>query len=474
MDDFTQKTVQFKDWLISNGVKINPKIEITDLRSQQQGRGVVALQNIAENEELFSIPLKCVLASTDTNKNSNFNQLAEKYELNDWSALIVRIMCSYKTSFWKPYFDLLPEKFNTPMFWDPEETEKLLKGSAVVSKIGREEADELFEQLRTGIFSSPELEHVPKEDLTNANFHRFGSLIMSYAFDLPAEVFVSESKSKSKDTDEEDEDDDGFEEDLEGSEENIKAMVPLADLLNSHSRLHNARLCIPDDLDSNSPFNENAELQMIATKDIAQGEQVYNTYGAHPSGDLLRRYGYVESSEPSEPSGTSETKFEILEISLEMILNEAAAALKLPLTEIEKRVSNLEKYFDEVPPNFDITMQKEEEQTEAEIEFEPEMLILLYALLHPSLDKKQFKLVCKQADRSQLDPSICKILEPVLESRRKEYGEIESNSESNSHLQVFTTKEDMCTQVRRSEVEVITRTLEVINKSVHNKKPKLN
>ena len=44
---------------------------------------------------------------------------------------------------WKPYFDILPNEFNSLMFWSKEELEEL-KGSAVLGKIGREITDAGF------------------------------------------------------------------------------------------------------------------------------------------------------------------------------------------------------------------------------------------------------------------------------------------------------------------------------------------
>jgi SET domain-containing protein 6 len=41
---------------------------------------------------------------------------------------------------WKPYFDILPAKFNSLMFWSKEELEEL-QASAVLGKIGRESTD---------------------------------------------------------------------------------------------------------------------------------------------------------------------------------------------------------------------------------------------------------------------------------------------------------------------------------------------
>ncbi len=56
-------------------------------------------------------------------------------------------MLIYETragSEWKPYIDLLPRAFDSLMFWLEEELAEL-KGSAVLEKIGKTDAEETFE-----------------------------------------------------------------------------------------------------------------------------------------------------------------------------------------------------------------------------------------------------------------------------------------------------------------------------------------
>jgi SET domain-containing protein 6 len=115
-------------------------------------------------------------------------------------------------------------------------------------------------------------------------FHRMGSLIMSYSFDIAG--------------------DEPNEEDEDGGLPSIKAMIPPADVLNAHSRLCNAHLETDDD----------GILQMVATRAIKKGEQVYNTYGAVPNCDLLRCYGYVE---------IGGTEFDLVEIDTTLIFESA-------------------------------------------------------------------------------------------------------------------------------------------------------
>ena len=89
-------------------------------------------------------------------------------------------------------------------------------------------------------------------------FHMHGSRILSRSFTMEASILGA------------DEDDE------------IVAMVPMADMLNAASGLDNAHLEFHDDA------------AMITTKFIPQGSQIYNTYSAPPNAELLRKYGHVD------------------------------------------------------------------------------------------------------------------------------------------------------------------------------------
>ena len=53
--------------------------------------------------------------------------------LDGWGPLILCLMYELKleNSFWKPYLDILPHMFTTPMFWDQKDLEELV-GTGVI------------------------------------------------------------------------------------------------------------------------------------------------------------------------------------------------------------------------------------------------------------------------------------------------------------------------------------------------------
>ncbi|KAG7798930.1 hypothetical protein KL944_004329 [Ogataea haglerorum] len=282
MDSFATSTAAFESWLHRHYDYISDDIEIADLRNSHEGRGLRARNDVQKDTVLFRLARDHILnirtAALGKLKPGNQEVLET---LNQWEALILCLayeMMLGEESQWSSYLAVLPEKFNSLMFWSSEELEKL-KPSNVLQRIGREQAEQMYSKLvpeyclRLG---SKKL----VEYLTLDRFHVVASIIMSYSFD------VDDPEDDPEDDAQDGEDE---EEELEIDQECIKydgylkSMVPLADTLNSNTHLVNANLSY-----------ENDALVMTATKDIKEGEQIYNIYGELPNSEILRKYGYVE------------------------------------------------------------------------------------------------------------------------------------------------------------------------------------
>lgn len=185
---------------------------------------------------------------------------------------------------WKPYIDILPKEFDTLMFWSPAEL-AVLEGSAVLEKIGRDEAEKEFRSILAPLlnthrdyFKDTEITfdetsgEVVESTLLSCG-HRIASCIMSYSFDI--RIFPQNYRPSNNDSD--------SESGTDGEEiEHYKTMVPLADLLNADSHKNNARL-----------FQYPTHLSMSSLCHIPAQTQLYNDYGLLPRSDLLRRYGYL-------------------------------------------------------------------------------------------------------------------------------------------------------------------------------------
>ncbi|KAF9981961.1 hypothetical protein BGZ75_006678 [Mortierella antarctica] len=285
MSSFDQVNSTFLTWLEANGATVSKSISLQDYSAEGAGRGVVAVADINKDEELFSIP-RPLLLSPET------SALAQKIDLSDlegWNPLMMCMIYEYcrgGDSHWKPYFDILPMNFSTPMFWSADELQELA-GTGVMDKIGKDEAESIFaEKLWPLIKSHADL--FPVKDQDEAAFlkifHRMGSLIMAYAFH---DTLPGQDEDEDMDDDEDDED--------EEEEKVAVSMVPMADMLNHKTGYNNARL-----------FHEKDCLRMVAIKSIKSGQQIYNTYG-----DLCnagKKYGFVDVPNPhniAEISGES-------------------------------------------------------------------------------------------------------------------------------------------------------------------------
>jgi hypothetical protein len=130
-----------------------------------------------------------------------------------------------ENSQWKPYFDVLPSSFDTPMFWSENELEQL-QASHMRHKIGKANAENMFQKtLLPLIRTHSNIFNVGNK--TDAELieiaHRMGSTIMAYAFDL-------------ENDEEEEEEADGWVEDREGK--SMMGMVPMADILNADAEFN--------------------------------------------------------------------------------------------------------------------------------------------------------------------------------------------------------------------------------------------
>lgn len=273
---FESKTDAFVQWLQKNGVDVSGKIAVEDRRADGQGRLVVAACDIAEDDILFAIPRKVLLNVESCSLVENVPQIKESLmAAGQWDALVAVLIYEWKSpSRWLPYLDVLPLRENDYTldqltFWLQEELENL-SPSLVVSRVGRDAARQMFDRY----VKLAQAHNLPS--VTMDEFDVVATVIQSYSFDVEK---PGADGSESED-DEPEQQDESVADSLF-----LKSMVPLADTLNADTKLHNASLVHSDDV-----------LQMRAIKNIAKGDQIYNTYSDHPNAELLRRYGYVETS----------------------------------------------------------------------------------------------------------------------------------------------------------------------------------
>ncbi|CCC67363.1 hypothetical protein NCAS_0A08050 [Naumovozyma castellii] len=320
VDAFLKNTENFHSWLTNSvGYKLSPKIKIADGRDTNQGRFILATEDIKTDELLFEIPRESilnVLTSSLVSEYPAWENILLDGDVGHWEGLIICMLFEIKVkknmSKWAPYFDVLPEStdLNSLMYWTAEELEAL-KPSLVLDRIGNDGAHQMHEKVMELIrtFEKDHSVDLSFGTITWEDFLYVASIIMSYSFDV-------ELPPTSAD---ENEEDDEVEEDVEQTVRNegsLKSMIPLADTLNSDTNKCNAHLIYDED-----------SLKMRAISNIKAGEQVYNIYGNHPNAEILRRYGYVE---------WEGSKYDFGELPLEVIIETLHEQYDIPIEKIRK------------------------------------------------------------------------------------------------------------------------------------------
>ncbi|KAH9033284.1 SET domain-containing protein [Lactarius pseudohatsudake] len=296
------------------------------------GWGAFALRDLQQDHTLFSLSRDLTLSTRTSSLPPLIGEEDwKKHGLHvSWAGLILCLMweaAQGESSKWSTYLASLPITFDTPMFWGSEDLEQL-KGTAVLDKIGKEQAENDYAnkvvpilKSRTDLFGT---EH-PDSRFSLEAYHVMGSRILSRSFQVEAQPQVDGSQTpplahEGAEMDLDDSsplphgnDDTGnIEEDVESNDDdgddpaNV-AMVPMADMLNARYGCANAKL-----------FDEDRDLRMVTTRSVRQGEQIWNTYGDLPNSELLRRYGHVDQVPLAE--GGIGNPADIVEIRADLVV----------------------------------------------------------------------------------------------------------------------------------------------------------
>jgi SET domain-containing protein 6 len=353
---------------------------------------IVAVQDIAEDEELFAIPRRAILTAENSSLPPDLLTSLE----DPWLQLILAMVfedAQESQSRWKAYLDILPKAFDTLMFWSPAEL-ALLEGSAVVQKISREAADSTFSERLLPIIRANQdvfrAQGRSDEDLL-ALCHRMGSTIMAYAFDLEKST---EDAPPAQDEEWE----------VDEEENPAKGMVPLADLLNADADRNNAKL-----------FYQEDQVVMKTIKPVHQGEELFNDYGALPSADLVRRYGYVTPNY---------TRYDVVEISNELIRNAVATNTSLTTAERDERWSYLDEQgiLDDAydighPP---LPSSEDDSEDDQQPQYPDELLVILNTMIVSKEDFVTFKRKDK-LPKPRLEPQTHSLLHAIFSHRLEMY-----------------------------------------------------
>jgi len=120
----------FLEWLDKYGAKIN-NVQIHDYGAEQ-GYGLKVTEPLKVGEKVISIPRKCFM-STETARDSTLSTLMEKDPMlrsmpNVALALHLVLEKNSPASFWEPYINVLPHRYNTVLYFGVQDFQEL-KGS---------------------------------------------------------------------------------------------------------------------------------------------------------------------------------------------------------------------------------------------------------------------------------------------------------------------------------------------------------
>lgn len=320
---------------------------------------------------------------------------------------------------WQAYISVLPLELDSLVFWTEEEL-KDLQASAVVNKIGKADAEELYHSKVAPL-------NIPGADLDL--FHKAASIIMAYAFDIPE--------------DEPEENTEIADELVPDEEKTVLTMIPLADMLNADAHRNNARLLC-----------DNEDLEMRAIKPISRGEEIFNDYGQLPLSDLLRRYGYVTDNYAAYDVAEISTASIILAFQNALVLDQFSKLWSpLQQKELERRL-DLVKREDLYEESYDVFHADDDQSSVPD-----ELVALIYLLLvndetFSSLERSYTAL----PNRNKLATlEVGNALVQIFKLREQEYATTLEEDENllSSGIEKLPYRTAMAVKVRHGEKKVL-------------------
>jgi hypothetical protein len=217
-------------------------------------RGVHALTNLPPSAVIVSIPLRCLI-TVEMGQNTPIGRkiLSSDLELDAPKHIFLMIYLLWdravhgSNSFFAPYYNVLPQRLrNMPIFWNERELEGL-KGSHLLSQIS-DRIQAITRDYQSVCSAAPEFASIATlEEFTWAR-----TIVCSRNFGL----MINGRRTS--------------------------ALVPHADMLNHHRPR-----------ETKWTFCEESQCFTITTlKEIAAGEQVYDSYGQKCNHRFLLNYGF--------------------------------------------------------------------------------------------------------------------------------------------------------------------------------------
>jgi histone-lysine N-methyltransferase SETD3 len=265
--DTVDKFSIFIDWLHASGGNHE---QLTLQKYADEMRGVHATRDVAPDETICTIPLKCLITvemgkSTEVGRKVSMHNLQLDAPKHVYVMLFMLMDMQEPESFFRPYYDVLPETLNSmPVFWSEEEL-SWLQGSYMVSQT-RDRKDAIARDYRNICGIAPEFESA----VTLQQFIWARMIVCSRNFG----IIVNGLRTS--------------------------AMVPYADMLN-HLRPRECKWEFEDDIQA---------FTITSLEHMKAGAQVYDSYGKKCNYRFLLNYGFALENN-IEADGSSPNEFSV-------------------------------------------------------------------------------------------------------------------------------------------------------------------
>ncbi|CAM6058757.1 unnamed protein product [Sphagnum tenellum] len=318
---FCRKLRAFIRWMRENGIEYSDALAFHEGdKTVAADIGVKALYDLKEGDLIATIPKEACL----TVKTSQAAAMLDEAELGGDLGLAVAVMyerSKQQFSKWYGYLQLLPFRQSLPIVWSLIEIDSLLAGTELHKAI-KEDRRLIQQDWREcyGILKDLYGEKFLENWFTLEHFLAAKTLVASRAFQVDdihgfgmvplADLFNHKTAAEDVHFTSVFDDSNSEEADLSSSPIRNKHDIGqfYLDLNSNNNGCHHegseeavssSQNGVENSTGSPSDWEGNTDiLEMILVKDVAEGHEIFNTYGMLSNSALLHRYGFTEPNNP--------------------------------------------------------------------------------------------------------------------------------------------------------------------------------